>query len=759
MRQGLRVIVIDDLHFADAASLELIGDLITRSRAEPCCAWLLSMRPHEGDAALPALVQQIESLSSTQRLELASLDVAAVQALVDAMALPGLGGSVHAEQLHRLTGGTPLFLLETLKALPDGPPAPGAALEWPRARGVLRLIQQRLMRLSPQALRVMRCAAVAGAELQAQRVARMLGLRPIDLADAWSELEAAQVLRGDAFTHDLVAEAAAATVPAAVAAPLHAELAQVLEDEGSIDAARVASHWQAAGLPLRAAPHLRLAARRACGQVRLREAGQMARQAAQACDGAGLRDEAFDAWFDAAFALSEAEQVEAVIDCADALDRLAASDEQRAAAACARIYVLIEQQQLPLALQLATQALPLAQQARAADLEVELLWSRAVLHWDMRQGALSLDLIETALERADTADLSRARLPVARTVAKLMHAGAVVALSLGLGDKAQRLFERSLREGQQQGSLQVPAGCMAALAKLALDQGDLARSRHWKSELEQVWSRMGADEQEARFVERVDLMPVLRALGAHGEALALADAVMERVGRQIDRAQNRALIEACLSYHELGRADLALRGLRDLSGRDDLLDVDQLRLAAALAQVRGLPLPPEVLIRVAELDDVGLRARLLCLAHRACDPHQILPMLSLAAGQAQDQANPGRWLALQACRLSVLRRSGRDARALALDLWARLQDGLASPEAYPNVATSVCAALADCETERALTLAMQTRSWMLNAATGLPTIWRESYLTRAPLLQLLGPRERAVVLGLPGATGPTALPQ
>ena len=59
---------------------------------------------------------------------------------------------------------------------------------------------------------------------------RVLGLRTLDLADPWAELEAAQVLCDGAFAHDLIYESALASVPKPVARQLHAEIAAFLHE-------------------------------------------------------------------------------------------------------------------------------------------------------------------------------------------------------------------------------------------------------------------------------------------------------------------------------------------------------------------------------------------------------------------------------------------------------------------------------------------------------------------------------------------------
>ena len=51
---------------------------------------------------------------------------------------------------------------------------------------------------------------VAAPDFGIELAARVLGVRTLDLADPWAELEAAQVLRDGAFAHDLIYESALA---------------------------------------------------------------------------------------------------------------------------------------------------------------------------------------------------------------------------------------------------------------------------------------------------------------------------------------------------------------------------------------------------------------------------------------------------------------------------------------------------------------------------------------------------------------------
>ena len=81
--------------------------------------------------------------------------------------------------------------------------------------------------------------------------------RPVlALADAWAALEAAQVLQGQAFTHDLMAAATRQGLAAPIAAQLHAAVAQHLSQTATAALAHLAAHWLAAKQPAQALPWL-----------------------------------------------------------------------------------------------------------------------------------------------------------------------------------------------------------------------------------------------------------------------------------------------------------------------------------------------------------------------------------------------------------------------------------------------------------------------------------------------------------------------
>ncbi len=266
---GLGTVVVDDLHFADEASLDLLLALACADGLAHL-AWCFAQRADEGS---PASARLRDTLTRAQRLhvlQVASLTDAQMQALLQSLQLPGVDAVLWAPRLVRHTGGNPLFALETLKQLDVSSAAPTAL---PQPTSVVALIERRLAQLSERAMSLARVASIAGPDFGADLAVSVLQRPAVELADAWIELEAAQVLRGDGFAHDLVFDATLRSIPTAMARHLHAAVATWLQSQGG-EPARLAAHWRAAGAPDQAVPWLEQAADRAHVQLRpLEEAG------------------------------------------------------------------------------------------------------------------------------------------------------------------------------------------------------------------------------------------------------------------------------------------------------------------------------------------------------------------------------------------------------------------------------------------------------------------------------------------------------
>jgi len=251
-------VIVDDLHFADAATLEMLQRLFVSERLAGL-RFAVAQRAAEGVETAAALRQSLFEVGRLCEVTLAPLDEKALAVLVDSLAVDGLSGVRLAPVLLKHTGGNPMYVLETLKSLVLEGTAQYGHDRLPLPTTVAGQIERRLRQLTAPALALARVAAIAGSDFNGELAAQVLKQRAVDLADPWAELEAAQILRGETFAHDLIFETTLASIPTAVARLLHGEVAAWMEPR-SDRFARIALHSEAAGQSASAGRHWQRAA-------------------------------------------------------------------------------------------------------------------------------------------------------------------------------------------------------------------------------------------------------------------------------------------------------------------------------------------------------------------------------------------------------------------------------------------------------------------------------------------------------------------
>jgi len=156
--QGLVALVLDDLQFADDASVDSWQELLVWPALTDLRFGFGSRV--DGDTAA-ARITSLSRRSDAQSVPLQPLSAAAVLNFVESLALPLIDVQAVAAALVRRIGGNPLHLLETIRhALEKHGQLRADALEAP-AR-VTELLEQRLVALPSDGLLVVRIAAVAG---------------------------------------------------------------------------------------------------------------------------------------------------------------------------------------------------------------------------------------------------------------------------------------------------------------------------------------------------------------------------------------------------------------------------------------------------------------------------------------------------------------------------------------------------------------------------------------------------------------------
>ena len=388
--ERVEALALDDLHFADDASLEMLVVLL-HGDALPGLAWAFAQRPSEGSDQVVRVQDALLEEQRLQPLRLAPLGVAQLLELVSSLGLDGVDAPALAAQLHRHTGGNPLFALETLRqAWVDGGLG---AVALPRPGSVARLIERRLSRLSTAAVRLARCGAVAGQDFSIELATDVLGVPVLDLADAWTELEQAQVLRDGAFAHDLIFEAVLASVPRPIAQHLHGQIAAFLERRVS-EPARLAWHWAEAKQWVPAADAFARAAQRAQHGARVLDAASLLGDAARCHGLAGAVDERFEALLERADILSVFELGDQADAAVAELEAAAHTELQRLKTLQVRLTLSERRYEEEPVLELAPNAIRAARALGQTELEVSFAMGLSYALCARRRAAEAVTLLD-----------------------------------------------------------------------------------------------------------------------------------------------------------------------------------------------------------------------------------------------------------------------------------------------------------------------------------------------------------------------------
>jgi len=292
------VLVLEDLHWSDYSTLDLLGMLARRQEA----ARLLVVgsyrsvdvivKPHP----LRALIQELRVRRLGEDIALGFLGEPHVAAYL----AQRFGGHAFPSELaravHQRTDGNPLFMvrvvdelvaLRVLEPEDDRWRLRGPVAEIARAvpDSLRALVEKQIDRLQPEAQRLLDAASVLGSEFTIESVAAGLDVDPLAIEDRCDELvrqgqflsAAALFVRPDGtrvaryrFTHSLYPHAITERVPAGWRLRLHQRVGEWLEHtygaETRAMAGPLAWHFEEAGDYQRAIRYLILTAENAVGR-------------------------------------------------------------------------------------------------------------------------------------------------------------------------------------------------------------------------------------------------------------------------------------------------------------------------------------------------------------------------------------------------------------------------------------------------------------------------------------------------------------
>jgi DNA-binding SARP family transcriptional activator/tetratricopeptide (TPR) repeat protein len=242
LRAWPRPIVVDDLHWLDAVSLDALAQSFGATSPPRVLA---TLRETETTPALQACLDTLDAAGHLTRLPLPPLPADTMAELVAFTA--GRASPRFAAWLTERTGGNPFFALECLAALDHAAPDELPDSAWAQAVPVrvTTVLQRRFERLGDATQRVLTIAAAAGDAERLELLAGLAGLSAWATAQALAEAQRAGLLRGRRFAHGLVRELVWQQTPEPLRVVLHAGLARRLSD--ALPPHLVAAHWWAAG--------------------------------------------------------------------------------------------------------------------------------------------------------------------------------------------------------------------------------------------------------------------------------------------------------------------------------------------------------------------------------------------------------------------------------------------------------------------------------------------------------------------------------
>lgn len=287
------VVVLDDLHWADATSIGLLDHLVRHPDQGPL---LLLGTYRETDLSrthpLAASLADLRRERKFERIHLSGLAIEAVAKLVGNRTGSEVPAAV-SQAIWEETEGNPFFVEEVVEHLIETG-AIGPGVPWPSRdqvhsleipEGIREVVGRRLSRLSDETNRILAVASVIGREFNVDLLHGLQAGDPDSVIDQIDEAIAARILVEAptvfgryAFSHALVRQTLYEELNPTRRARLHRQVADELEARGG-SPAELALHFTAAHEPRRALTASIAAGEAAESILALAEAARHYRQA------------------------------------------------------------------------------------------------------------------------------------------------------------------------------------------------------------------------------------------------------------------------------------------------------------------------------------------------------------------------------------------------------------------------------------------------------------------------------------------------
>ena len=260
-RMGIGLLVVEDVHWSDEATLEFL--LFVTARQPQPISLLVTYRPEDIPASslLRRLTSRLPAGTSRARIPLGPLDVTATASLVSSMLDGEHVSAEFAAFLHERTDGLPLAVEESVRLLCDRAQLIHHGGQWER-RGLAELevpptvrdsVLERVQRLGLAARQVLDTAAVLTDPAGESVLTAVTGLAADDARFGLAGALGSGLLHEDErgllrFGHVLACRAVYEAILAPERRRLHLRAARVLEGLSPLPVAQLARHFREAGM-------------------------------------------------------------------------------------------------------------------------------------------------------------------------------------------------------------------------------------------------------------------------------------------------------------------------------------------------------------------------------------------------------------------------------------------------------------------------------------------------------------------------------
>ena len=186
------VLFLDDLQWADSASLRLLESFVASSGEGRWLVLALYRPEFRGSTSVPAeVLGGLARRAGVDRIALDRLPLPAIRQLVLALVKTKAIPDELVRQVFEKTGGNPYFVGEIIRALKEagllsgeaGQPAPKLPPNLPVPDSVRRLVRQRIERVDEDVVTFLRTVAVLGPEFPSSPLPRLTGLNAEAMID------------------------------------------------------------------------------------------------------------------------------------------------------------------------------------------------------------------------------------------------------------------------------------------------------------------------------------------------------------------------------------------------------------------------------------------------------------------------------------------------------------------------------------------------------------------------------------------------